>query len=504
MAIGDLTSYERRREWYSNIQLGRDVKTQTELLKNQARAMISAQAASTSAIIASQESIREGLDNISYGIEEVRDGIYGLKAAFEFGISEVVWQIEQNRQVLKDILETLMAPLDTQAKELRRRAEDAYANGWHEDALADFLESESKNKYDFTVQISIGLLYLFHFVDRDKALEYFQKATKYAKPKSPYHASFALLHTALIKRDLSQLADAEKLTAEAVELTPDFSEALYQNAQYNAQLRNTHKSLGALEKAVKLDRNYCIKADNDEMFDPVRAEVTKLFERLRDELRAVCISSCDKMEKALAKLAVFISGNQSVLSGLSENPASLSNNATQIKRLLERNSYFDCLDAQPLVTAYVDGGKRIIQNTGKHLSDYFKKKIGALESSIKSAPAVSQRQGEERREKIGGSGGLGCLTWAVLFFGWVFGGLYLGIDDRKGVTPGMFFWVVGNLTFLFGGFFIARGINTLLATMMVQNKDVSGVIKGNQNEIDALEAYRNKVEAEFGTIAGSV
>ena len=297
MSLGGLTPYQRQNAYYTGVKLGNDVKKQTEIISNQTKEMIKSQIASTSAIIASQDRIREGIDNISYGIEDVKEGIYGLKAAFEFGISEVVWQIEQNRQVLKDILDVLMSPLDTQAKELRRRAEEAYANGWIEDALEDFLESEKKNKYDFSVFTSIGIIYLFQKGDREKAFEYFEKAIKYAKPKSKYHASFALLHAALIKHDLNFIEEAEKFTAEAVELSPDFAEALYQNAQYNAQLNNVQKSISNIEKAIKLDKNYCIKVDNVPMFAPIRNEVNNLFERLRDKE----LKWCNKATTALKK-----------------------------------------------------------------------------------------------------------------------------------------------------------------------------------------------------------
>ena len=60
---------------------------------------------------------------MNYGVERVEQGINELRAAFEWGISEVVWQIEQNRKYLRNILEVLMAPLDTRARERRRRAE---------------------------------------------------------------------------------------------------------------------------------------------------------------------------------------------------------------------------------------------------------------------------------------------------------------------------------------------------------------------------------------------
>ena len=308
----ELTPWERRREWYSNIQLGHDVRTQSALISHQTKAMITAQAATTNALVLSQDRIRDGLDNLTYSIDEVEEGINGLKAAFEFGISEVVWQIEQNRQVLQNMLEVLVAPLDTQAKELRRNAENAYANGWIDDSLEDFLESETKNRYDFAVHISIGMIFLFHKADRNKALEYFEKAAKYARPDSPYHASFALMHGALIKRDLNLFEEAEKKTAEGIALTPDFAELLYQNAQYNSQLNNVEKSIYNLGKAIKIDKNYCIKADNDKMFDPIKNAVDSFFMNLRD-------TSINYCNDRLSKLTSVINNTKNIIASTSLN-----------------------------------------------------------------------------------------------------------------------------------------------------------------------------------------
>ena len=95
-----LAPWERKSTYYSVIQLGKDVKAQTKAINKQTEEFVAAQMASTNAIISSQERISEGIDNVAYGIERVEEGIYGLKAAFEWGISEVVWQIEQNRRVL--------------------------------------------------------------------------------------------------------------------------------------------------------------------------------------------------------------------------------------------------------------------------------------------------------------------------------------------------------------------------------------------------------------------
>jgi len=120
--LNELAPWERKNEYYHHIQLGKDVRSQTETINNQTKAMIATQLASTNAIIDSQERISEGIDNISYGIDRVEQGIYGLQATFEWGISEVVWQIEQNREVLRDILQVLKFPIFVAAARRNRRS----------------------------------------------------------------------------------------------------------------------------------------------------------------------------------------------------------------------------------------------------------------------------------------------------------------------------------------------------------------------------------------------
>lgn len=348
-----LTPWERKNEYYSNIQIGKDVKAQTKAISKQTEALVAAQNASANEIISSQERIEEGIDRVAYGIEKVAEGMSGLKAAFEWGISEVVWQIEQNRAVLKDILGVLIAPLDTQAKELRRRAEDAYANGWFKEALEDFLESEKKNKYDFLVHISIGMIYLFQKIDKENALEYFDKAIKYAKPKSPYHASFALLHKALIKRDFGLIEEAERCTDEAVNLCTDFAEALYQNAQYNALLNKPDKSVPLLKKAIETDANYCEKIQNEKDFEKVRDDINNLFAELRDnqgEKARGRYTILRKKQDAFNDLINEIRNYWSVETwSIGINDEEVKNCLRRIEELIRRNRYRDYLEACTLL-----------------------------------------------------------------------------------------------------------------------------------------------------------
>ena len=380
-----LAPWERKNAYYSVIQLGKDVKTQTKTLSKQTEALIATQIASTSEIISSQERISEGIDNVAYGVERVEEGIYGLKAAFEWGISEVVWQIEQNRHVLQGILAVLMAPLDTQAKELRRRAEDAYTNGWFEDALEDFLESEKKNKYDFIVHISIGMIYLFQKINKENALEYFDKAIKYAKPKSPYHASYALLYKALIKRDFGLIEEAERCTNEAVELCPDFAEALYQNAQYNALLNRPAKAIPLLRKAIEIDVNYCAKIYNEKDFDKIRPYIDELQVKLRDEQKQISLdkySVTTKMHDTLNNLINEVRNQQA----FEIHDEEAKNCMIRIRELIQRNSYRDYLEANTLLDKLSIMFQKLCDDTKTRLEKsirYYDSNISNIEHRIK-------------------------------------------------------------------------------------------------------------------------
>lgn len=475
MAFGELTQYEKRNVYYTGIQLGKDVQTQIKIISDASRAMLAAQAMSANAIITSQERILSGIDDLAYGIDQVIEGIYGLKAAFEFGISEVVWQIEQNRTVLKSILEVLMAPLDTQAKELKKRAEDAYANGWYEDALEDFTESEKKNKYDFSVHISIGMIYLFHLIDRDKALVYFEQAARYAKPKSAYHASFALLHAALIKRDQNKIEDAERFTTEAIELSPDFAEALYQNAQLNAQLKNAEKCIYNLEKAISIDRNYCLKANSDEMFNPVRNEVNALFERLRNEVVAKVEHRYHSLTTSINKITEILNRAGRIAKDIKKySTNAIYSELSDVKKMLDRKSYFDGLDAQVRIQSISDKVRQYYSFTSNFLRDT----IRVLDREIHCHISNS----EEKKESNGVKGAtigaiIGFLMMCIV--AWINKINVVGVnDDGK------------SLFLLMMSFFLPILIGYLLGKYIAKqsNKtEKSPEVNEQQNKITMLE-----------------
>ncbi|MCK4393005.1 hypothetical protein KAX17_08880, partial [Candidatus Bipolaricaulota bacterium] len=113
---------------------------------------------------------------------------------------------------------------------------------------------------------------------------YFEKAAKYAKPKSSYHCSISLLHGALCRWDAGNLEDAYRMSSEAVKITPSLAEAHYQFASYCAQKGEVDDCIKHLERAIRSDPGYCLKADSDEMFSPVIDKVHTLIAHLRCEI----------------------------------------------------------------------------------------------------------------------------------------------------------------------------------------------------------------------------
>ncbi len=330
---------------YEKIKLGKKVDEQIRLLEKQANEMIVVRMLSTSDIISCRKRSTEG-------VKDVKEGITGIKSAFRWRIADVIWQIEQNRTALQELLAIFDTSLTSKAKLLRKMGNRAFANDLIDDAERNYLQAETINRYDFSLYISLGIIYLFKKGDKRRAFSYFAKAIKYARPESNYHTSYALLHQALIQFDYGKIEEAETLSSEAVDLSPDFAEAYYQNAQYNAQLNKTEKSIVQLEKAILTDRFYCFRVENDLLFDPIREHVNQLFIKLRDQKRHDLLKLLDKMSREHNKLSSEISNlfeeSPEYFSMLRPNMKRIEKDLTNLKNQINSGGYFELLDIQKI------------------------------------------------------------------------------------------------------------------------------------------------------------
>ena len=69
----------------------------------------------------------------------------------------------------------------------------------------------------------------------------------------------------------------ENVQASAIELSPGFTEAMYQNALYNALLNRPEKAIPLLKRVIKEDIVYCLKICGEQDFKRISSEIAELL-----------------------------------------------------------------------------------------------------------------------------------------------------------------------------------------------------------------------------------
>lgn len=128
-----------------------------------------------------------GFGELQWAVEELRDEVREGAERIEQTLTRGLAGIEA---WLRRGVQALEHPRGVRALEFRREAEFARDQGWITEALKGFLAAEKLNYQDYKVHLNIGLLYR-ELGEPGKALEYFGKAAKYARPRSNRAAAAA-------------------------------------------------------------------------------------------------------------------------------------------------------------------------------------------------------------------------------------------------------------------------------------------------------------------------
>ena len=367
-----LAPWEKKNAYYSNVNLGKTVKDMKAILKDQTEEMIAAQTDSAEEIVVGQGVTEDVLQELDYDIKSVGQGMSGLKAAFEWGISDVVWCIEKKTEELQDVMMNIYRVPDGKMDQLRHNADEAFARGDMAGAMEKFAEIEPMISDDFSVCINYGMIYLFHAIDKRKALVYFDRAIKYVRPYSTYYTSYALLYKALINRDLGFIEEAERCASEAVGLSPGFAEAMYQNAQYNALLNRPEQAIPLLKKAIKEDIVYCLKILWERDFQPISAEIAELYEGIRNEKNEKVKEALGEAKKNVIKLTTVAKGIKKLGHDVPQECSVelLEEGSSEINKLVNNNSIFDAHYAGillPLLAKKFERQKELLRRKGNEI-----------------------------------------------------------------------------------------------------------------------------------------
>lgn len=322
------------------------------------------------------------------------------------------------------------------------------------------------------------MLYLFQKADETKAFDSFKKAVKYSRPKSKYHASLSLLYLARIKCNLKQIEKAEKFTTEAIELTPDFAEALYQNAQYNALLNNIENSLDSLKRAVEIDAKYCLKTNSDHFFKKMRTDVDRLFMKLRDTEIEICKSKNSSYKRKIAEIKNIVSENNIMYD--TKNTEQKFKNA---ENLIKRNSYFDSLKAKTVLNEI----KKQIHYDIDFLLNELKERKNELDNEIK---AISKEKRNERDSSIFKNQMV--LVFSSFFLPFIVVSVFVLLRYGTGFYSAL-------KVLLFGGGIGAISM-AIFNNIFLDKIEKKGKMKPKGKRFDQIILDRNKINYSFASI----
>lgn len=377
---------------------------------------VKSQLSKTDELIASNEAIADTIsqldDTFATGFSKLGAGLQELCFSLDDGFSDVSYKLDLQNETLQAIKEILESPLDTQAKELRKRAEFAYLNDWIDEAEKDLLESEKKNYQDFIALHILGNIYYHHKKNHQKALEYFQKAAKYAAPQSKIDACKALLCAANVYKELAKPEDAYKSTRLAIDMLPEDTHNLYNHAAYAAMTNRIDEFIDYLRKAEIKNKNATclIAADNDKRFANVKDEKEALKREIRDGQRKAVehlrqqIVSLQKNFKSARKVAeeAGITDFTSLINDL----AALDKKFYEIDRICDSNGYLDLLKAERMARNVYNEGVKAYE---KNIKEWLRIKNSKLSEYIEESKLV-------KGKKYAGWGGFFAVVTAILVF----------------------------------------------------------------------------------------
>lgn len=280
------------------------------------------------------ESLGRGLGTVNANIESLGSGIDSLHADFNIALGDLIWQSQQQTQALSSIIDTLRAPVGTEAYEYRMRGQDSYKNGWYEEALSDLQKSAELNFRDFSVHRTIGNIFFYHHTPPrfEEAREAYEKAAKYSRPRDVKQAAEAHLFAAFACAGLGEWQAVAEHCKESTTLNSSLLEAHYTCAQALAQIGDLPGCWQRLSVSIIGDPRYFLQAERDSLFNPLRSEI----EIRLDAERSRAIAAMDDYLRKVEDLA----SSTSILT---------TSEAKQLRDLADVLSSARCSDTYPIV-----------------------------------------------------------------------------------------------------------------------------------------------------------
>jgi len=270
----------------------------------------------TRALVASNENLSNAVASMA---SNVSTGLDKLDASFNWGFSQFIAQMGSLSDSLEELIALARNPSQTWAYEQFNIARDAFRKDLSEDAL-EYLNSaifgnggNTGYKLDHRFHMLVGLIRLGNtessnkeIIDLEKAELAFLQAAKYAKADYPNEASNAMLSASWASYCAGDLEKAKAHALESISLDSEVPESHYQISKIHMNLAQPSEAIPFLEKAIDIDRNYAIKAlDDDDFLDQPDA-LDELFAKLLEREKLLFEKSLDRIEKRIKEASNLV------------------------------------------------------------------------------------------------------------------------------------------------------------------------------------------------------
>jgi tetratricopeptide (TPR) repeat protein len=155
-----------------------------------------------------------------------------MAAQLESGLAQAVWQLQRSEETLQRILEEVTEP--DRFKDARKARElllQSLADGFHDDAVKAFdkLENDIFGGWpwkDFDIFRLMGWVFFRDVGDAERAVQLFERACKYARPRCPDVAWRAAAELAWVRLELERYPEALEAIDLALEILGEASMTL--------------------------------------------------------------------------------------------------------------------------------------------------------------------------------------------------------------------------------------------------------------------------------------
>lgn len=243
-----------------------------------------------------EQSSRQMVGAIERGSADIVESIQHMSAYLGAELCEVRWAVERHTKVSQGILQVLLQSKDNESRQCYEEGVRCYEVGEYDLAKREFDKALEVKPSNYFAYQYLGFVAVTG--DRpDEAVRNFDLARKFAG--NGYHEALALSHLARSHYASGDLSKAAELARAATEAHAESANFWYEWAAYCVRLGRAEPAIHALRQAIERDWTYWAVVVSDPVFDPIRSEVDRLLDELREREKANALRSLEKLKQAV-------------------------------------------------------------------------------------------------------------------------------------------------------------------------------------------------------------